>query len=126
MIYIFIQNVNQQELLAAKEAAKVYKPGAAAPAGVKYHSDRLYLAIPRTSRHSPVTLAWVTQLPSELTETNPLLTPYPGWAMNQLAGTSSEAECRALQNVHSMEIDRKGIMWVLDGRRWDGRWTFSH
>lgn len=42
---------------------------------------------------------------------NPLLEPYPSWEMNTGTG------CEALQDVLSMEIDKDGIMWVLDARR---------
>lgn len=92
---------------------KRYSPEAAAPAGIKYHADRLYLSIPRAKTDSPVTLAWVALVPTEHTSTDTLLEPYPSWEMNRLG------DCRALQNVHGFEIDRKGILWALDARRSD-------
>lgn len=96
---------------------KRYAPEAAALAGVKYHADKLYLSIPRSNSSSPVTLAWVPQTPLGYSSSEALLAPYPSWEMNRLG------DCRALQNVHGFEIDRKGILWALDARRLDGTTT---
>lgn len=91
-----------------------YIPEHNAIVGVKYYNERLYLALPKAKPGAPVTLAYVEQQQDNVVQaTNPLLTPYPSWKMN------TDADCRNLQNVQSMEIDRKGVMWVLDGRRID-------
>lgn len=90
-----------------------YIPENNAIVGVKYYDDKLYLALPKSKPGTPVTLAWVEQTPVTLTVRNPLLNPFPSWQMNVASN------CDGLQNVQSMEIDRKGIMWVLDGRRID-------
>lgn len=79
-----------------------YIPENNAIVGVKYYNDRMYLALPIAKQGAPVTLAWVDQIPSTHTMMNPLLNPFPSWSMN--VGKS----CGTLQNVQSMEIDRKG------------------
>ncbi|GLV33908.1 yellow-b [Carabus blaptoides fortunei] len=91
-----------------------YVPEHNAIVGVKFFNDRLYLALPKAKSGAPVTLAYVQQEQENVVHaTNPLLTPYPSWKWN------TDPDCRYLQNVQSMEIDRKGVMWVLDGRRVD-------
>ncbi|XP_017782543.1 PREDICTED: protein yellow-like [Nicrophorus vespilloides] len=88
---------------------KKYIPQNNAMGGVKFYNDRVYIALPRLRTGTPVTLAYVT--PQRNAKTNLLLTPYPSWNMNV------QNSCGTLQNVQSMEIDRRGIMWVLDGVR---------
>lgn len=80
--------------------------------GVKYYNDKLYLALPIAKNGAPVTLAWVEQIPQTHTQTNPLLTPYPSWSMNV------GEKCDTLQNVQSMEIDRKGkLLFIFLSRK---------
>jgi hypothetical protein len=87
-----------------------YVPGEDVIAGIKIYKDVIYLALPRIKRSSRVTLA---AIPIDANKENPLLSPYPNWEMN------SGSTCDAIQNVLSMEIDKDGIMWVLDARRVD-------
>lgn len=95
-------------------SSKRYIPENNVIVGVKFYNEKFYLALPKAKPGAPVTLAWLNQYPDRnIHSSNPLLTPYPSWKMN------TDSDCRSLQNVQSMEIDRKGIMWVLDGRRID-------
>lgn len=86
-----------------------YIPANNALVGIKYYKDKMYLALPRIRKGTPVTLAQMSTNSSD--KTNQLLTPFPNWEMNV------QKDCSTLQNVYSMEIDRRGIMWVLDGFR---------
>lgn len=88
---------------------KVYIPENNALVGIKFYKDKLYTALPRLRPGTPVTLAQVSTNSSS--KTNLLLSPFPSWEMNV------QEDCATLQNVYSMEIDRRGIMWVLDGTR---------
>lgn len=88
---------------------KTYVPENNALVGIKFYGNKLYLALPRLRQGTPVTLASVSINTSN--KRNQLLTPFPNWKMNV------QKDCGTLQNVQSMEIDRKGIMWVLDGTR---------
>lgn len=90
---------------------KKYIPENNVMSGIKYYKDKLYVALPRLRRGTPVTLAYVSRNAKSIT--NPLLRPFPSWKMN------ARNDCATLQNVHSMEIDKKGIMWVLDGDRFN-------
>lgn len=58
----------------------------------------------------PVTLGVTSAIPIER-NTAPKLEAYPNWSMQKVG------DCNALQLVHSMEIDPKGRMWVLDTGR---------
>lgn len=90
---------------------KHYIPEHNAVAGIKFYKDKFYLALPRLRKGTPVTLAYISANSSY--KTDPLLTPFPSWEMNV------QNDCSTLQNVQSMEIDRRGIMWVLDGNRFN-------
>lgn len=90
---------------------KRYIPENNAVAGIKFYKDKFYLALPRLRRGTPVTLAYISANSSY--KTDPLLTPFPSWEMNV------QKDCSTLQNVQSMEIDRRGMMWVLDGNRFN-------
>lgn len=59
----------------------------------------------------PVTLGVTSAKPVNNNETAPLLDPFPTWDMQKLG------DCSAFQLVHSIEIDPKGRMWVLDTGR---------
>lgn len=85
-----------------------YKPGQDIIAGIKIYGDTIYLALPRVREDSRVTLA---SLSVDADRENPLLSPYPSWELNSGGG------CDSFQDVLSMEIDKDGVMWVLDGRR---------
>lgn len=87
-----------------------YIPGEDVIAGIKIYKNVIFLALPRIKQSSRVTLA---SIPIDANKENPLLSPYPNWEMN------SRSTCDAIQNVLSMEIDKDGIMWVLDARRVD-------
>lgn len=76
----------------------------------KFWKDRVYLALPRWRDGVPVTLAVTSARPMN-GETAPKLEAYPNWEMQKLG------DCSAFQLVHSMEIDPKGRMWVLDTGR---------
>lgn len=102
------------EIYKQAVASKLYIPENNAIVGVKFHNERFYFALPKAKQGAPITLAWVKQYPDfNIHGHNPLLTPFPSWKMN------TDSDCKSLQNVQSMEIDRKGVMWVLDGRRID-------
>ncbi|KAF2902757.1 hypothetical protein ILUMI_03422 [Ignelater luminosus] len=87
-----------------------YIPENNAMAGIKYFNNRMYIALPRIRTGTPVTLAYVP-INARL-KTNVLLRPYPSWEMN-----AQPNNCSTLQNVQSMEIDKYGVMWILDGVR---------
>lgn len=92
-------------------ASKRYIPENNAMSGIKIYNDRIYMALPRLRAGTPVTLAYIPA--SSAKKTNVLLTPFPSWGMN------AQASCSSLQNVQSMEIDRNGVMWVIDGIRFN-------
>lgn len=89
-----------------------YIPENNAMAGIKYYNNRMYVALPRFRKGTPITLAFVPL--KAKSKTNPLLRPYPNWSMN------AQKNCSTLQNVNGMEIDRHGVMWVIDGVRTNG------
>lgn len=77
---------------------------------VKFWKDKMYLTLPRWRDGVPVTLG-VTSASPENGITAPKLEAFPNWAMQKLG------DCYAFQLVHSIEIDPKGRMWVLDTGR---------
>ncbi|GAB1868497.1 Protein yellow [Camponotus japonicus] len=77
---------------------------------VKFWKDKMYLTIPRWKDGVPVTLGVTSAKPVD-GDTAPLLDPFPTWDMQKLG------DCSAFQLVHSIEIDPKGRMWVLDTGR---------
>mmetsp|Transcript_14316 Transcript_14316/g.23808 ORF Transcript_14316/g.23808 Transcript_14316/m.23808 type:complete len:491 (-) Transcript_14316:67-1539(-) len=85
-----------------------YIPENCVMAGLKLGSDGAkYVTVPRWRPGVPATLNTLTE-----GEDGYLLSPYPSWDMQQ-AGVDGN-----LQNVQSMIIDSKGIMWVIEvGRR---------
>ncbi|XP_072763565.1 major royal jelly protein 1-like [Anoplolepis gracilipes] len=82
---------------------------------VKFWKDKMYLTLPRWEDGVPVTLAVTSAKPVD-GDTAPLLDPFPNWDMQKLG------DCSAFQLVHSVEIDPKGRMWVID----TGRSTALH
>lgn len=77
---------------------------------VKFWKDKMYLTLPRWKDGVPVTLG-VTSAKPVNRNTAPLLEAFPSWDMQKLG------DCSAFQLVHSVEIDPKGRMWVLDTGR---------
>lgn len=88
-----------------------YATGNSVILGVKYYKEKFYFALPKIKPGSPVSLAFV---PEDGEERNPLLVPYPNWAVH----LSDKCE-ENLANLQSMEIDEEGVMWIIDGRRVD-------
>lgn len=68
----------------------------------------MYMSFPRLRNNARVTLA---RMPLNSPRVNPVFTPYPSWEMN------NGVTCESFQDVTKIEIDKDGIMWVLDGRR---------
>lgn len=80
------------------------------PSSVKFWKDKMYVCIPRWRDGVPVTLAVTSARPVDK-ETAPKLKPFPSWSKQKLG------DCSAFQLVHSIEIDPKGRMWVIDTGR---------
>lgn len=76
--------------------------------GINYFGDNLFLTVPRMADGVPATLATI---PIQQSATAPELRPFPSWKDNELGN------CDALQFVQNIEIDRNGIMWILDNGR---------
>lgn len=76
---------------------------------VKFWKDKMYLTLPRWKDGVPVTLGVTSAEP--VNSTAPKLEAFPNWSMQKLG------DCWAFQLVHSVEIDPKGRMWVLDTGR---------
>ncbi|EEZ99739.1 yellow-5 precursor [Tribolium castaneum] len=85
-----------------------YIPENVAMTGIKFYRNRWYIALPKFRPGVPVTLAYFF---ADEAPINPLLTPYPDWDSN------TDPTCEGIKAVQSMEIDRSGVMWVLDGFR---------
>ncbi|XP_024867451.1 protein yellow-like [Temnothorax curvispinosus] len=77
---------------------------------VKFWKDKMYLTLPRWKDGVPVTLSVTSAKPINGI-TAPKLEAFPNWPMQKLG------DCTAFQLVHSIEIDPKGRMWVLDTGR---------
>lgn len=86
----------------------LYAPENCTLSGVRQYERYFYLTLPRMKNGVPATLV---RIPSEVQnfDTAPLLEPYPSWSMNE-AGN-----CESLQNVQNVEVDSRGIMWIIDG-----------
>lgn len=80
------------------------------PSGIKFWDERMYVMMPRWKSGVPVTLG-VTSASPRNSLTAPNLEAFPNWSMQKLG------DCSAFQSVHSVEIDPKGRMWVLDTGR---------
>lgn len=78
------------------------------PLSIAVHSNYMYMSFPRLRNRARVTLA---RMPLNSSKINPVLTPYPSWLMN------NGVTCETFQDITGIEIDKDGIMWVLDGRR---------
>ncbi|CAG4983135.1 unnamed protein product [Colias eurytheme] len=77
--------------------------------GINYYGDNIYLTLPRMLSGVPATLAMIPAHQNETTA--PKLKPFPSWAENKVG------DCASLQFVQNIEIDRNGIMWILDNGR---------
>jgi len=77
---------------------------------VKFWKGKMYLTLPRWKDGVPVTLSVTSAKPIN-GMTAPRLEAFPSWGMQKLG------DCAAFQLVHSIEIDPKGRMWVLDTGR---------
>ncbi|XP_036144705.1 protein yellow-like [Monomorium pharaonis] len=79
---------------------------------VKFWKGKMYLTLPRWKVGVPVTLGVTSSKPINGHQvTAPKLDAFPSWDMQKLD------YCAAFQLVHSIEIDPKGRMWVLDSGR---------
>ncbi|NP_001161786.1 yellow-4 precursor [Tribolium castaneum] len=88
--------------------SRQYIPEHVAMTGIKFYRSRWYIALPKFRPGVPVTLAYISANESQ---TNPLLTPYPDWKSN------TDPTCEGVKAVQSFEVDRNGVLWVLDGFR---------
>lgn len=76
--------------------------------GINYYQDDLFLTMPRMLSGVPATLATI---PVNPVDTAPKLRPFPSWEQNTVG------DCNALQFVQNIEIDKNGVMWILDNGR---------
>lgn len=79
---------------------------------IKPYANRLYVSLPRMMPGVPATLGWIIA-PENNGRTDPEVEPFPSWEMNQLGN------CSALQFVQGIEIDARGVMWVVDSGKTD-------
>ncbi|XP_022920917.1 dopaminechrome tautomerase-like [Onthophagus taurus] len=101
---------NQDDYKNAVDTGR-YIPENNCIAGVKIYNGNIYLALPKLKEGAAVTLGYISQ--NSRGRKNVLIRPYPTWRMH------SGSNCATLQNVQSMEIDSKGVMWILDGNRFN-------
>lgn len=76
--------------------------------GINFYGENLFLTMPRMLDGVPATLATI---PLQSSDTAPKLKPFPSWSDNAVG------DCSALQFVQNVEIDKNGIMWILDNGR---------
>ncbi|XP_045771530.1 protein yellow-like [Maniola jurtina] len=77
--------------------------------GINFYKDNIFLTLPRMLNGVPATLAYIPAFQNDTT--SPKLKPFPSWKDNTVG------DCYALQFVQNIEIDRNGIMWILDNGR---------
>ncbi|XP_026488249.2 protein yellow-like [Vanessa tameamea] len=77
--------------------------------GINFYGDNIFLTLPRMLDGVPATLAYIPAYQNDTTA--PKLKPFPSWSDNNIGN------CDALQFVQNVEIDRNGIMWILDNGR---------
>lgn len=88
------------------ESRGTYVPENNLIAGIKEFEDNFYITLPRMKTGVPATLV---KIPAGVSaDTSPALEPFPSWEMNALG------DCNALQNVQNIEIDAKGLIWIID------------
>lgn len=85
-----------------------YVPANVLISGINFYGDNLFLTLPRMLEGVPATLATI---PVQQSDTSPKLKPFPGWEQNTVG------DCNALQFVQNVEVDKNGIMWILDNGR---------
>ncbi|CAB3229965.1 unnamed protein product [Arctia plantaginis] len=98
---------SSQDRLAYLNASK-YIPQNVLVSGINYYGENLFLTMPRMLDGVPATLATIPVTP---VDTAPKLRPFPSWEQNE------KGNCEALQFVQNIEIDKNGIMWILDNGR---------
>ncbi|XP_044752803.1 protein yellow-like [Coccinella septempunctata] len=76
--------------------------------GLKIYKEDMYFAIPLYKPGIPVTLATAKKDDWK----NATVRPFPNWDENV-----DPKNCSTLQSVQGVEIDNKGILWVIDGER---------
>lgn len=76
--------------------------------GINFYGENLFLTMPRMLDGVPATLATI---PVQQSKTAPELKPFPSWKDNAIG------DCAALQFVQNVEIDKNGILWILDNGR---------
>lgn len=76
--------------------------------GINFYGENLFLTMPRMLDGVPATLATI---PVQTSDTAPKLRPFPSWSDNAIG------DCSSLQFVQNVEIDKNGIMWILDNGR---------
>lgn len=76
--------------------------------GINFYGENLFLTMPRMLDGVPATLATI---PVQQIDTAPKLRPFPSWSDNAVG------DCNALQFVQNIEIDKNGLMWILDNGR---------
>lgn len=94
----------QEEYLNTKR----YIPKNVLVSGINFYGDNIFLTVPRMLEGVPATLATV---PAQQADTAPKLKAFPSWEANEIGN------CSALQFVQNIEIDRNGLMWILDNGR---------
>uniref|UniRef100_S4NXS5 Yellow-b n=1 Tax=Pararge aegeria TaxID=116150 RepID=S4NXS5_9NEOP len=77
--------------------------------GINFYKDNIFLTLPRMLDGVPATLAYIPANQNDTTA--PKLKPFPSWSANTMD------DCYALQFVQNIEIDRNGMMWILDNGR---------
>lgn len=103
----FTWNSNSQYSQAIQQ--RKYIPENVMPGGIKFYEGILYVALPKFRSGVPVTLTSLPVLTN--LSLNNLLSPYPSWEAND------DSSCDNLQSMLNMEIDTKGVMYIIDGVR---------
>jgi hypothetical protein len=83
-----------------------YDPTHCTITGVKQFGDDMFVTSPRWLSGVPASLNKVVRDPKQGGKS--VLQPFPNWAMQTLGDPDS------LQYIQSMEIDRRGWMWIID------------
>jgi len=81
----------------------LYKPEKCTVTGIKQWKDTLYVTSPRWLHGVPTSLNSVVQIGGQS-----VLRPFPSYETQVLGDASS------IQYIQSMEIDRRGWMWIID------------